>query len=688
MTINFSAPLNRYLTLSDKKSALFVRAGVTTLGELLLHLPIRYEDRSHITPIADLIDGQMAQVFAQVIQSRVTFARRRMLHVTLADSAGRQLLLRYFQFYPNQQHQFKPGRWGLFYAKAQLGSQGMEFHHPNIQWLNSDEYPKLEEKLLAVYPTVSRLNQKDWRTAINKALTLLKEQRLAKDPLLAEGYISFPKALETLHQPTQDQSISLLESREHPARQRLIIEELCAHQLLIAQARLQRATLKAPSITAEQKKYTALIESFPFRLTNAQQRVVDEIKEDLQKNQPMMRLVQGDVGSGKTIIALLAALQVIWSGRQAVLMVPTELLAEQHAQNINKLLIAENINCSVLVSKMPAAKKRDLLQRIAQGEVNFIIGTHAVFQQQVSYHDLALIIIDEQHRFGVHQRLMLQDKSSHGHGIHQLVLTATPIPRTLAMSHYGELDVSVIDELPKGRKQIQTSVINQDKRNEVIERVGENCRQGGQAYWVCPLIEESEVLECENAEVTATSIQAALTDIKVGLVHGRLSQSERQQTMQAFTNSDIQLLVATTVIEVGVDVANATLMIIENAERFGLAQLHQLRGRVGRGAAQAYCVLMYQSPLTMVAKRRLQVMRSTNDGFVIAEEDLAIRGAGELLGTRQTGAKLFKIADLERDQALLPQVNHYCQRWVATEPQFVEALLSRWLVGHERYLQV
>lgn len=682
MTPNFSAPLSTYFTLSNKKLALFEKAGVQTLGELLLHLPLRYEDRSHLTPIADLKHDAYALVHAEVVDSRVSFGRRKMLHVTVEDNSGARLYLRYFHFFASQPKQFVAGRWGLFYAKAQAGAYGMEFHHPEIQWLNGAQLPELSEHLLAVYSTVSGLSQKDWRKLVAQALALVKPLAV-KDVLVVRGYLSFYQALEQLHRP----QYSLDEAQLTKARERLIVEELCAHQLSIALARAYRSRLQAPKIRIDAQALQRFEQSLTFELTQAQRRVFAEITQDLTRSQPMMRLIQGDVGSGKTIVALLAALAVIYAGYQAVLMVPTELLAEQHAQNIQRLLQGQSIQVAVLVSKMPAAKKRATLQAVTSGEVQLIIGTHAVFQAQVQYHNLALIMIDEQHRFGVHQRLALQDKSVAEQAVHQLVLTATPIPRTLAMSVYGELDVSVIDELPAGRKPIHTSVISASRREALIERVGENCRQGRQAYWVCPLIEESEVLECENAQAIAQMLQACLPDIKVGLVHGRLAQQERYAVMQAFIKNEIALLVATTVIEVGVDVANASLMIIENAERFGLAQLHQLRGRVGRGAQQSYCVLMYQAPLGEVARQRLEVMRESNDGFVIAQEDLNIRGGGELLGTRQTGAKLFKVADLERDAMLLPKIAQYTQEWLMENQAFVEILLARWTAGKMRYLQ-
>ena len=475
-------------------------------------------------------------------------------------------------------------------------------------------------------------------------------------------------------------------ARDHPARRRLIIEELVAHQLSIQNARQRLREQRATALPAEPPLLQQFRAALPYTLTAAQQRVCAEIAADLAQTTPMLRLVQGDVGSGKTVVALSACLQAIAAGQQAVFMVPTELLAEQHAANIRHLLGNLPVRVETLTSKMPAADKRASLQAIADGSADLIIGTHAVFQEQVRYARLALVVIDEQHRFGVHQRLQLQDKTAPGASVHQLVLTATPIPRTLAMSHYGELDCSIIDALPAGRQPIQTSVVSNQKRDAVIARVGENCRAGRQAYWVCPLIEESDTLECENAEATAAQLQMMLPDIRVALLHGRMNNDQRQATMSAFVAGEAQLLVATTVIEVGVDVANATLMIIENAERFGLAQLHQLRGRVGRGSAQSYCLLMYQPPLGETAQRRLRIMRETTDGFRIAEEDLAIRGAGELLGTRQTGEASFRVARLPRDGDLLAETERLTRTLRAEHPDYCDVLLARWTASREKYL--
>ena len=683
-------PLNQPLAAisshGEKTAATLARCGVETVRDLLTHLPLRYEDRSHITPIAALRDGATVQVLGEVLHADLIQRRKRLLQVTLRDAAGDYCKLIYFNFYPSQQKAFAPGRRGLFYGKAVWTMQGYQIHHPEVQWLAEGEMPQLPAHLYPVYPTVKGLGQARWHDLMRRALAHVLPQLPEHDPLTEAGYWPLPAALAALHQPNESTALEALLERNHPARRRLIIEELIAHQLSIQNARERLRAQQATALPAEPTLLQTFRAALPYTLTAAQSRVCAEIAADLAQTTPMLRLVQGDVGSGKTVVALAACLQAIAAGQQAVFMVPTELLAEQHAANIRRLLGELPVRVATLTSKMPAADKRACLQAIADGSADLVIGTHAVFQEQVRYARLALVVIDEQHRFGVHQRLQLQDKTAPGVSVHQLVLTATPIPRTLAMSHYGELDCSIIDALPAGRQPIQTSVISNQKRDAVIARVGENCRAGRQAYWVCPLIEESDTLECENAEATAAQLQMMLPDIRVALLHGRMTNDQRQATMSAFVAGEAQLLVATTVIEVGVDVANATLMIIENAERFGLAQLHQLRGRVGRGSAQSYCLLMYQPPLGETAQRRLRIMRETTDGFRIAEEDLAIRGAGELLGTRQTGEASFRVARLPRDGDLLAETERLTRTLRAEHPDYCDVLLARWTASREKYL--
>ncbi|SUO93056.1 ATP-dependent DNA helicase RecG [Suttonella ornithocola] len=684
--MQFSDNIQSCLRLSDSVTQAFSRAGIDTIRDLLFHFPMRYEDRSHITPIAHLKDGQQALVHGKVLRANVRQGKRQMLEVLIVDAAGNPLVLRYFRFYPSQLTQFTLGRFGLFYGKVAWGRDGYEMPHPEITWLETGEQPVLPDTLQSIYPTVKGLSQIRWQQTIRHALSKLN---LPKTDLLTEqGYCSFPQALQLLHQPQVDEWLPMPDEYHHPAKQRLILEELIAHQLSFLQARAEVRQLPAQALPKHSDLLSAFCEKLPFALTSAQVRVQEEIARDLSSTAAMMRLVQGDVGSGKTVVALMACLQAIAAGKQAVFMAPTELLAEQHAANMRKLTENLSITAVLLVGKLSAKEKRAALAAIADGTAQLIIGTHAVFQEQVCYHDLALVAIDEQHRFGVHQRLQLQEKAPKGYALHQLVLTATPIPRTLAMSAYGELETSIIDVLPAGRQPIRTSVMSNAKREAIIARIGEVCASGQQAYWVCPLIEESEVLECQNAQETAEEIRRQLPQVKVALIHGRLSADERRETMNAFAAGEIDLLVATTVIEVGVDVPNATIMIIENAERFGLSQLHQLRGRVGRGGLQSDCVLMYQAPLGETAMRRLNIMRATTDGFRIAEEDLAIRGAGELLGTRQTGTIGLKIADFERDAALLEKAERLAMQWYQESQPFADVLLERWMGQRSQYLTV
>ena len=673
------------LNVSEKTAELFARAGITTLRELILHLPLRYEDRSHLTPIAALRDGVTVQICGEIVHADLIQRQRRILTVTVRDEAGDMCKLLYFNYYPSQQKAFVPGRRGLYYGKACWTPRGYQIHHPEITWLEAGQIPQLAEHLYPVYPTVKGLGQARWQGIIKKALDLVLPTLPEADPLTAAGYLPLPAALTALHRPPEHSNPDALLDRSHPARRRLILEELIAHQLAIQNARARVRSQRALALPADAPLLRDFRAALPYTLTRAQERVCAEIAADLAQATPMMRLVQGDVGSGKTIVALAACLQAIAAGSQAVLMVPTELLAEQHAANLRRLLAHFPVNITTLTSKMAGAEKRAALAAIADGSAQLIIGTHAVFQEHVAYARLALVVIDEQHRFGVHQRLQLQEKTA-DYATHQLVLTATPIPRTLAMSLYGELDLSIIDTLPAGRRPIQTNVVANHKRDTVIARVGANCRDGRQAYWVCPLIEESDALECENAEATAEQLQTLLPDIRVALIHGKMANDERQAAMAAFVAGEAQLLVATTVIEVGVDVANATLMIIENAERFGLAQLHQLRGRVGRGSEQSYCLLMYQPPLGDTAQRRLRIMRETTDGFRIAEEDLAIRGAGELLGTRQTGEAMFRVAKLPLDADLLGETECLTRAFRAHHPDWCQTLLDRWTAARERYL--
>ena len=687
VSVSLDVPLHVLPGVSEKAAARFAKAGVATVREALLHLPVRYEDRSRLTAVADFRHGDVVQFEASVLEARVSFGRRKMLHVALADRGGNVCALRYFHFYPSQLKQFVAGRRGIFYGKALWGGQGFEVHHPEIRWLAEGEVAELAQGVCAVYPSVKGVDQAAWRALLVRVLDYVAGEG-DDDPLSAQGLMGFWQAVRLLHQPDGEHSLTALLAADHPARRRLAFEELCAHQLSIQRIRWQLQQLRAVALPPQGALHAALLGALPFALTEAQARVCAEIAADVGKEVPMLRLVQGDVGSGKTVVAMMAALHAVQAGAQAAMMAPTELLAEQHLRRFCAFFEPLGVRCVLLSGKLGAKARREALALIASGEAQVVIGTHALFQEQVVYRDLALVMIDEQHRFGVHQRLALNEKAGEGRAVHQLVMTATPIPRTLAMSVYGEMDVSVIDVLPQGRKPVQTAVVANSRREAVIARVGEVCKSGRQAYWVCPLIEESDVMECENAEAIAAQLAAALPEVRVALLHGRMAGDARSGIMADFAAGGFDLLVATTVIEVGVDVANATLMIIENAERFGLSQLHQLRGRVGRGSEASYCLLMYQPPLGETAKRRLNVMRDSNDGFVIADEDLRLRGAGELLGTRQTGEAMFRVADLVRDGGDLPLVNRFAAQWLAQGHPFVDVLLARWGGDRERYLAV
>jgi len=683
-----AVPLSALTGVGASQSSKLAKIGLHTVQDLLLHLPLRYEDRTQLYPIGELLPGVYATVEGEVLNSSITFGGRRMMTCQISDGTG-ILTMRFFNFNAAMKNSLATGRRVLAYGEAKRGKYGAEMIHPEYRIQGDQSAPAVQETLTPVYPTTEGVKQATLRKLTDQALELLETCAIAEllPPELAQGMMSLPEALRTLHRPPPSMQLVDLESGKHPAQHRLILEELLAHNLSMLALRAGAQRYHAQPLTANDTLKETLLAALPFRPTGAQNRVVAEIEQDMGQDFPMMRLVQGDVGSGKTLVAALAALRAIANGKQVALMAPTELLAEQHATNFTAWFEPLGIRVGWLAGKQKGKARIAQQDAIASGQVQMVVGTHAIFQEHVQFNGLALVIIDEQHRFGVHQRLALWEKGQQqGFHPHQLIMTATPIPRTLAMTAYADLDTSVIDELPPGRTPVTTVAIADTRRNEIIERVRNACiSEGRQAYWVCTLIEESDLLEAQAAQATWEELSVALPELNIGLVHGRMKPQEKQSVMQAFKQGELHLLVATTVIEVGVDVPNASLMIIENPERLGLAQLHQLRGRVGRGAVASHCVLLYKSPLSKTAQLRLQVLRDSNDGFVIAQKDLEIRGPGELLGTRQTGNAEFKVADLMRDQALIPEVQRIARHIHDRYPEQAAALIERWMPETERY---
>ena len=665
------------------------KIGLLSVQDMLFHLPLRYEDKTRVTTVRDLLVGTSTNIIGEITDNQITHGKRRMLVVTLHDGTG-SIQLCFFSFSASQKNSLAIGKTIRCYGEVKRGPRGYQIVHPEYKSLDDDiALTPVEETLTPVYPSTDGLRQISLRSLTEQSLIRLQRgqvEELLPATIFNEQY-SLSEALTIIHRPPPDISVELLEQGRHPAQQRLIKEELLAHNLSMLKLRQNSDVHDAVSLLGDDKVNQQFLNALPFSPTNAQARVVDEIKTDLAKAQPMMRLVQGDVGSGKTLVAALAALTAISQGYQVALMAPTEILAEQHAINFANWFSPLDINVGWLAGKTKAKAKRLALEHIASGEMQMVIGTHALFQADVVFKNLVLIVIDEQHKFGVHQRLTLREKGIFENKYpHQLIMTATPIPRTLAMTAYADLDTSIIDELPPGRTPINTVALPDLRRSDVIERIRQGCvNDGRQAYWVCTLIEESEVLQCQAAEDTALLLQEQLPELKVGLVHGRMKAIEKQEIMDAFKAGDLHLLIATTVIEVGVDVPNSSLMVIENPERLGLAQLHQLRGRVGRGSVASFCVLLYKAPLSKTATKRLAVLRESNDGFVIAEKDLEIRGAGELLGTRQTGLALLKIADLVRDGYLIPEIKQQAYLLSRQQPECAQALIQRWLGNKERY---
>lgn len=666
------------------------RLGLLTVQDLLFHLPLRYQDRTQIHSISDLQVGQDVLVEGEVTHCEVIFRNRRMLVCTIADDSGGQLGLRFFHFGYAQQQGFQIGTRVRCFGEVRNGMYHYEMVHPEYRLLG-DEILPLENSLTAVYPSTDGLQQRTLRSICEQALQAAAELPDLLPASICERYQlpDLAMALRIIHQPEQGERLDLLVQNHHPAQHRLAFEELMAHHLSLLMFRYQAKQQAGPIMQASRDYFARLLDALPFSPTNAQTRVIHEIRTDMLKPSPMVRLVQGDVGSGKTLVAAAAALDAIENDYQVALMAPTELLAEQHYQNFCQWLEPLGLEVTWLSGKMSAKERRRQLENLLLGITNIAIGTHALFQDTVQFQQLGLIIIDEQHRFGVQQRLRLREKGRQAERYpHQLVMTATPIPRTLAMTSYADMDYSIIDELPPGRQPVTTVALPNGRRDELIARIEQACRDNRQAYWVCTLIEESDVLQCEAAEDTWQYLQKALPDFNIGLVHGRMHYEDKEQTMQRFKGGELHVLVATTVIEVGVDVPNASLMVIENAERLGLAQLHQLRGRVGRGSIASSCVLLYQPPLSKTGRKRLDTLRNSTDGFEIAQVDLELRGAGELLGTRQTGEMSLRIADFVRDQHLLPHIQQAAETMMQTDPELPKKLIDRWLRDSEALISV
>lgn len=694
-----SQPVTSLRGVGPRAAQRLANLGIATVQDLLFHLPSRYQDRTRVVPMGSLRPGDEAVVEGTVDLAEIKFGRKRMLLVRISDGTG-ALTLRFFHFNANQQAGFARGTRLRCYGEVRPGAVTLEMIHPEYRRVEPGAIPgegePVEEHLTPIYPSTEGMHQLTLRALTDQALERLVQtgdaglhEWLPPELLKQFKLPSIAAAIRYVHRPPPEASVESLEAGKHPAQQRLVFEELLAHHLSLRQLRHAAKAQRAPALDGTGGLRERFLAALPFALTAAQRRVVAEIETDLRRDHPMLRLVQGDVGSGKTVVAALAALQAVEASAQVAAMAPTELLAEQHYRNFHAWLSPLGIEVAWLSGKIKGKAREAALAALASGKAAIAIGTHALFQEDVQFARLGLVIVDEQHRFGVHQRLALRDKGKQGVLYpHQLTMTATPIPRTLAMTIYADLDASIIDELPPGRTPVQTVVIPDNRRPEIVERVRQACAQGRQAYWVCTLIEESEALQCQAAADTAAQLAEALPDLRVGLVHGRMKPREKEAVMAAFKAHALDLLVATTVIEVGVDVPNASLMIIENAERLGLAQLHQLRGRVGRGSAQSSCVLMYHGPLSEAARARLGVLRDTTDGFEIARRDLELRGPGEVLGTRQTGLLSLRIADLLRDQDQLPAVERAAERLLADYPEHAAPLIRRWLGDAGRYGQV
>jgi ATP-dependent DNA helicase RecG len=682
-----SLPATALRRVGERLGQRLAGMGLRTVQDVLFHLPLRYQDRTRITPIGALQPGEHALVQGYVELAAVHRGRRPTLLCRIHDGTG-ALTLRFFHFRWSQREQFAPGSRLQCYGDVRRGAATLEMVHPEYRFIDRDDAPAPTDALTPIYASTEGVSQTVLRGLAAQALDRLERAGapglvdwLPDAVLRPLGLPSLQEALQYVHRPPPDAPVEILAQGQHPAQQRLAFEELLAHHLSLRILRERVRRLRAPAIPRSGDVLARFLAALPFTLTGSQQRVIEEVLQDLGREVPMQRLLQGDVGSGKTVVAACAVLAAVAAGHQVAIMAPTELLAEQHRNSFERWLSPFDLALAWLSGKVKATARRDILERIGSGRAQVVVGTHALFQEGVVFADLGLIIIDEQHRFGVHQRQALREKGrQQGRFPHQLIMTATPIPRTLAMVAYADLDCSVIDELPPGRSPVETAVLSDARRDEVIERVRAACREGRQTYWVCTLIEESEALQCQAAVDTAAQLAASIPELRVGLVHGRMKPAEKEGAMAAFRAGAIDLLVATTVIEVGMDVPNASLMIIENAERLGLAQLHQLRGRVGRSSARSHCILMYHGPLSEAARHRLGVLRSIHDGFEIARRDLELRGPGELLGTRQTGLLQFRVADVMRDRALLPTVHRAADTMLTAYTEHVAPLIRRWAV--------
>ncbi len=692
--ISLDQPVTTLTGIGPQNANRLEKLGIRSIQDLIFHLPYRYEDRTCIHPIATLFAGTTALICGTVEFIDILPRGRKSLICRISDGTG-FINLKFFHFSASQHAALKAGTVISCFAEVRHGFAGLEMIHPEYTVISNPDAQITETCLTPVYPLTEGLNQTTIRKAIKQAVSLCINDTHTLTDWIPESilnqyhYPTLAEAIQTLHAPDESVSMEVLQNGQLPALKRLAFEELLAHHLSLRTAKTAIKAFAAPEFISNKITTDHFLGSLPFKLTGAQQRVIAEIEADLSKKQPMMRLVQGDVGSGKTVVAAYTALLALTAGFQVAIMSPTELLAEQHFRNFTQWFEGFETQIVYLTGQLKGNPRKAVLQSLADGSAGIIIGTHALFQDNVQFHRLGLIIIDEQHRFGVHQRLALREKGQQAYlKPHQLVMTATPIPRTLAMLQYSDLDISIIDELPPGRKPVVTSVIPADRRGEVIARINNWVAQKKQVYWVCTLIEESEALQCEAAEKTAERLTLTLPEIRIALLHGRMKAADKEAVMQAFKNHQIDLLVATTVIEVGVDVPNAGLMIIENPERLGLSQLHQLRGRVGRGHHDSYCVLMYQSPLSDTARQRLGILRDSHDGFVIAEKDLELRGPGELMGTRQTGQMQFKIANLARDSDLLDNIQQTADIFFNQSPEAIAPLIKRWLGEATDYSEV